>query len=196
MGFWKLSDLEGGGGGIDPNTPISDLPGTLQASRISGYKRAAAMVPRTTSYPLNNASTEMSVFRKKMYIPENGLVLLTWQVDTTHNGISSSDPILVSGKACYRFAATEAGLTGAFLDIEASRADGMIRDLSHHYYTVEAARAPFAVVGGRWYEFSLKLSGAATQGSTVGQNGVATMKNNGGQQYLLVEYEPGAVLEP
>lgn len=192
MSFWKLSGLDGGGG-IPPETPISDLPGTLSATRISGFKRAAVAVSRTTSYPLNHAPTEMSVFRKKMFIPEAGLVMLTWQVDTQHNAVNGS-PVLISGQVCYRYASSEPGLTGAFTDFEGSRADGIIRDISHHYYTVGAARAPLAVSGGLWYEFSVKLSGAATQASP--QNGLATMQNNGGTQYLVIEYEPGSSLEP
>ena len=188
MGFWLIPNT-----GVSADTPISEFPGNLPASRLSGQKRAVVIAPRTTSYPLTHEYALMSLFNKKMFIPEAGLAMISWQIDTQHNGVNGH-AVQIEGMSVYRMADTEAELTGqSFQTITSAYDQGVIRDVTHHYYTIHFNRYPFKVLPNKWYEFSLNLRARSTVSGTL--NGLATMQNNGGTQYMSVEYEPGAVLE-
>ena len=188
MGFWEIPNE-----GIGADTPIANLPGNLPASRITGQKRSVVIVPRTTSYSLTHNYSQMSVFNKKIFTPEAGLMMISWQIDTMHNNVNSQ-PILIQGMSVYRVGDTEAALAAAsFAAITDAYDEGVIRDVTHHYYTIHFPRYPFPVLANKWYEFSINVAAKSTVSGTV--NGLATMQNNGGSQFMTLEYEPGAVLE-
>lgn len=186
-GFWQIINE-----GIDPSTPVADLPGNLPASRVTGHKRGAVFLPRTTTYPLTHVPVEFPQFRKKIFTPDAGLIMCTFQIDTQHNGVNGH-AVQIEGNLMVRSAASEPELTSAtFVDLPNSYDEGIIRDVTHHYYTIHTPRYPHAVLPNTWHEFTLKLGAKSTVSGTL--DGLASVQSNGGTQLMLLEYEPGAYL--
>ena len=104
-------------------------------------------------------------------------------------------PIGRSGVAQYRRATTLEGLTGGFTNIAGSIGAGQISDRKHHYCSISAARIPFAVEEGYYYQFSLGLSSHTDAGTMSGVDGAAELDPTGGVNSIQVEYEPGATIE-
>jgi hypothetical protein len=196
MGFWQVEGVEEGPGEI---TDIADLAGNWPAHRVSGRKKAVKNF--YGDYDLFWAEPEIPGFRKKMYIPEDGLVLISWQLKVQHRGIDAGAPwgkdypIGLGARPWYRRASTEAGLTGTLTRINEGLAAGQLMDWSkHRFYTLEGARIPFPVNGPYWYEFSLGAGSHTSAGTRNGADGSAELAPSG-NNYLMLEYEPGAALE-
>lgn len=176
---------------------FEDLPG---ADRVLGKK--VAIVTSSIDTDITYVPSEVLHFRRKMLIEAAGIVFVTWQVDYRHRGIDAGSgfgtqyPVGLAGYALYRRAATEGGLTGSFLVVNRTTGAGQILGVSHHYTTCGVARIPFAVEGGYWYEWSLALGGHTDAGTMSGVDGAVEVCPNGGVNYLLLEYEPGATLLP
>lgn len=191
--FWKI-DTEGSGA-----ESIDELSGSWPASRVSGRKKAVKYY--SGDYDLFWAEPEIPGFRKKMFIPDNGLVFISWALKVQHRGISAGSPwgqdypIGLGARPMYRRAVLEGDLSGSMSYIDAGLAAGQLMDWSmHRFYTLEAARVPFPVEGGYWYEFSLSGGSHTSAGSRNNQDGSAEVAPSG-NNYLMLEYEPGATLE-
>lgn len=177
-----------------PSAPM--LP-PMQDDRVTGKKLAG--ISTVVDYDIPYAMTEISLFRKKIYIPTNGVAYVTWFVDFEHRGISDGSttqyPVGLAGTAMYRRALTEGGLTGAFSYIAKTTGAGQVLGRDHHYTTCGRSRIPFAVEGGYWYEMSLALTAHTDSGSMNGVDGAAQVCPNGGSNFILWEYEPGMTFD-
>lgn len=196
------------------NAELADLTGDLPAERISGKIVKRTIVSTDIDIPYAFGS-EISAFRTGLQVTEPGLVFLTWMISMAHRAISAGAnydpplnaagqglmpngtyyPIGISGVAKYRRATTQAGLSGGFSNIAGSIGAGQISDRKHHYCSIAAARVPFAVEAGYYYQFSLGLSSHTDAGTMAGVDGAAELDPTGGVNSIQLEYEPGATLE-
>lgn len=151
----------------------------------------------TEGHDIMYAMTEIPSFRKIVFIPSAGCVLLSYNLDFMHRGISAGAPygdqypVGLAARVRYRNADTEAGLTGSFLDVPNSTGAGQVLGASHHYTTVPRARVPFNVLGNKWYQFTMAATAHTDAGTMDGVNGACELTIGGGKQHLIIEYQPG-----
>lgn len=206
MGFW----------GLNSSGDIADLTGDLPAERVTGKLAKRTIVTSGAHIPYAFGS-EMSAFRTSFLAAVNGIAFLTFHVSLAHRGISAGSPqydpplnangaglmgngmyypIGISGIVKYRRAASEDGLSGSFANVAGSISANQISDRKHHYGELSIARVPFSVEAGFHYQFSMGLSSHTDAGTMSGVDGAAQLDTTGGTNYLLIEYEPGAVISP
>lgn len=180
---------------------LPDIPGILPAEKVEGF--ASPVDWQSLGTPgthLMYAIAELPAFRKNVFIPADGVVNLSFNLDCTHRGIDSGAPYFqqyqvgLSARVRWRNADTEAGLTGAFSDVPNSTAGGQVYDLRHHYTTIARANVPFAVLGGKWYTFTIAASSHTDAGSMDGVDGACQLTVGGGTQHLIIQYHPGKTI--